>query len=381
MIDSPAVAREKLRALAGTRSPEGEILSIAVSTSRLDDYRQSAPVYLHSEFSRLVKERGLAGDQRRRLQAGLDYVLDLLKYDLTPRTQGLAVFSDAGSGISERIELPLRLSNCLTVEPWAYIRPVAHALSLLEPFVLAEVSRDDSSLYVVDEWGVASENDLTGPWLRSSDRDTGEVSIKKYYADARRDNLVEHHHKEVASSLAKLLELSGARRVILCAQHDIAAAFRRVLSSAANGAIAAEIPLDAGATVGQLVASARKAMEQARQEEMVALVARVREGMGPGGHGVAGFDGTLEALGRGRLHTLLVDRGYRVPGWRCESCSWVGLTKPDRCPLCGASLVPMMDAVGELVRLTILEHGQVEVGEQVRGLEALGGVAGLLRYA
>jgi hypothetical protein len=381
VIESLAVAREKLRALAGTRSPDGEILSVVVSTSRLDDWRQSAPVYLHSEFSRVVRERVLFGDSKRRLQAALDYALDLLKYDLTPRTQGLAVFSDGGSGVSERVELPLRLTNCLAVEPWAYLRPVAHALSLLEPFVLAEVSRDESSLYVVDEWGVVSEDDLTGPWLRSSDRETGEVSIKKYFAAARRDSLVEHHHKEVGASLAKLLEVSEARRVILCAQHDIAAAFRRSLPNAAANAVEAEIPMDAAATVGQTVASARKAMGLARQQQMAGLVVRIREGMGPGGHGVSGFESVLAALQRGRLHTLLVERDYRIPGWSCGSCSWVGTVEHQHCPLCGEGVTPMMDAVGELVRLAILARGQVEVGEKAIGLDELGGVAGLLRYA
>jgi stalled ribosome rescue protein Dom34 len=33
------------------------------------------------------------------------------------------------------------------------------------------------------------------------------------------------------------------------------------------------------------------------------------------------------------------------------------------------------------VRLTILQSGQVEVGEGIPVLEELGGVAGLLRYA
>ena len=381
MIENLAVAREKLRALAGTRSPEGEILSVAVSTSRLDDWRQSAPIFLHSEFNRVIKERGLNGDSKRRLQAALDYAQDLLKYELMPRTQGLAVFSDGGSGVSERIELPLRLKNSLTIEPWPYIRPVAHALSLLEPFVLVVVSRDESSLYVVDEWGVASEDDLIGPWLRSSDRETGEVSIKKYFAAARRDTLVEHHHKEVGASLAKLLEVSGARRAVLCAQHDIATAFRRVLPSTVAGDVVGEMPLDAAATVAQMVGSARKAMSQAKQEQMAAVAARITEGMGPGGHGVAGFDGVLEALERGRLHTLLVDRDLTIPGWRCGSCSCVGTVQPEQCPSCGEGVTPMPDAVGELVRLAILAHAQVEVGEKVAGLDELGGVAGLLRYA
>ena len=53
----------------------------------------------------------------------------------------------------------------------------------------------------------------------------------------------------------------------------------------------------------------------------------------------------------------------------------------ERCPMCGAATTPVMDAVGELVRLTILENGQVEVGENIPVLDELGGVAGLLRYA
>ncbi len=381
MIDSLAAARAKLETLAGTRSPKGEVLSIAVSTSRLDDWRQSVPTYLHSEFSRVVKERGLSGDDRRRLQAGLEQSLELLKYDVTASTQGLAMFTDGGSGVGERIELPLRLVNCLTIEPWPYIRPVAHALSMMEPFVLAEVSRDDSSLYLVDEWGVVIEDDHAGPWLRTSDRETGEVSIKKYYAAARRDSLVEHHHKEVAASLVRLLEMSGARQVVLCAQHEIAAAFRRALSGATAGAVVAEIPLDAAASSRQSVAGARKAIEQARQDRMAALAARIKEGLGPNGHGVSGIEGVLGAVQSGRLQTLLVDRGYRIPGWLCASCPWVGFVEARICPQCGSGVTPVPDVVGEVVRLTVLEHGQVEVGEQVAGLDELGGVAGLLRYA
>lgn len=381
MIDDLAMAREKTSALARTRSAEGEVLSVIVSTSRLDDWRQSAPVYLHSEFSRVVQELGLGADAKRRLQTGLDHALDLLRYDVTPRTQGLAVFTDGGGSVNERIELPLRMTNCLAIEPWPYVRPVAHALSLLEPFVMAEVSRDESSLYVVDEWGVASEDDLTGPWLRTSDRETGEVSIKKYYAAARRESLVEHHYKEVGAALSKLLEASGARRIVLCAQHDIGTAFRRVLPNVTAGSLVATIPLDASSTVGQRVAVARRAVEQARQDQIAKLVARAKEGMGPGGHGVAGFEDVRDALDSGRLHTLLVERGYRPAGWRCGACSWVSLERVPQCPRCGGGMTRTADTVGELVRLTILEHGQLEVGEQIRGLEALGSVAGLLRYA
>ena len=381
MIDSVAGAREKLKSLAGAQASHGAILSATVSTSRLDDWRLSAPVFLHSEFNRVMKESGISKDEKRFLQSDLDYVLDVLRYDVTPKTQGLAVFADGRAGLREQIELPFRLLNRLVVEPSPYVRPVAHALSLLEPFVIARVSRDESSLYLVDEWGVAQEDDLTGPWLRSSDRETGEVAIKEYYAAARQDSLVDLHFKEVGVSLAKLLESSGVRRAVLCAQHDIASGFRRILPAAVAAKIVAEIPFDAAATTAQMAVSARAAAEAARHEEMVALAARIKEGLGHGGRGVSGFDDVLGALGRYQVQTLLVDRNYRMPGWRCLDCGWVALTEAERCPSCGGAVVGISDAVGEIVRLAIMQNGQVEVGENIPALEQLGGVAGVLRYS
>lgn len=381
MIESVAVARDKLKALAGARASRGVFLTVSLSTSRLDDWRQFAPTFLNSEFNRITKERGTSKEEKRPLRNDLDHVLDTLKHDLTAKTQGLAVFADGGANFYERIELPFRLVNRLVIGPSPYVRPVVHALSLLEPFVVARVSRDESSLYLVDEWGVAKEDDLTGPWLRSSDRETGEVSIKEYYAAARQNALVEQHFKEVGTSFAKLLERSGARRALLYAQHDIAAGFRRTLPAAVAAKIVAEMPLDANATTGQMLVSAREAVEEARHRQMAELAARIKEGLGSGGRGVTGFDDVLGALRLHQIQTLLVDRNYRAPGWRCMECSWVGLTAAARCPVCGGTTVPVADAVGEVVRLAVLQNGLVDVGEHIPVLTELGGVAGVLRYS
>jgi len=111
VIDSVAGAKEKLKALAGAEASAGLFLSATLSTSRLDDWRQVAPAFLRSEFNGLTKEGGPLRDKKRLLQSDLDYVLDVLNYDVTPRTQGLAVFVDGAGGFHERIELPLRLVN------------------------------------------------------------------------------------------------------------------------------------------------------------------------------------------------------------------------------------------------------------------------------
>lgn len=380
MIDSVAEAKEKLTALVQARASDSGFLSATLSTSRLDDWRQFAPAFLRSEFNRITQEQELSKARRRVLQADLDYVLDVVQYDITPSTQGLAVYVDSAAGIHERIELPLRLVNRLVIESSPHVRPVVHALSLLEPFVIARVSRDESSLYLVDEWGVKAEDDLAGPWLRSSDRATGETSIKEYYAAARQDALVDHHFKEVASALGRLLETTGAPRLVVCAQHEIARGFRRAAPTAIVANIVAEIAYDAAASTAQMVANAREAVRRARHEELVALADRIKEGLGPGGRGVAGFDDVQTAVGRHQVQTVLVDRDYQVPGYRCGRCEWLSLT-PGKCALCGGDTTPLADAVAEVVRLAILQNGQVEVGERISALADMGGVAGLLRYA
>ncbi len=381
MIDSLAGATEKLRDLAAARAPRGAFLTVTLSTSRLDDWRQFAPTFLNSEFTRLTQERGLSRDEKHVLDSELEEVLAVLQYDLTPRTQGLALFADGGGGLYQRIELPFRLVNRVVLEPSPYVRPVVHALSLLEPFIVARVSRDESSLYLVDEWGVAKEDDLTGPWLRTSDRETGELSIKEYFAAARQDALVELHYKEVAGALAKWLEGSAVRRVVLCAQHDIASGFRRALPPPVVPKVVAEIPFDANITPSQMLVSARAAANEARQRELVQLVGRIREGLGANGRGAAGFDEVMDGLDRGQIRTMVVDRSYRPPGWSCPDCDWAGLIAVEHCPRCGGAPVPVADAVGELVRLAILRRSQVEVAEEIPALDEMGGIGALLRFA
>jgi len=373
------IGKEALKSLAASRS-DGLFLSAFLSTSRLDDWRQTAPTFLNSEFNRITKERGLDKRQERALRDDLDRVLDVVQYEVTHRTQGLSVFADGGNGVFERIELPLRMTNRLVAETAPYVRPLVQALSLLEPFLLVRVSRDDSSIYLVDEWRLTREDDYTGPYLKSTDRATGDVPVKEYYAAARQESLVEHHFKEVAGALDKALDEAEARRVAICGQHDIVSSFRKALSARAAAHIVAEIPWDANASVNQMLVSARAALDDARHGEMTRLAERIQEGLGARGRGVAGFDATLAVLRRGQVRTLLVDRGYRPPGWRCAACDNVVLTPAATCPMCGGRLVPVEDAVGEAVRTAVLQNVFVEVAEGIPALDSLGGIGGVLRF-
>lgn len=374
------IDKEYLKKLATYQNDRGQLVTVSLSTSVLDDWRETAPTFLNSEFSRIVKERAIGKDARRSLEEDFQRILEVVQYEVQHETQGLVVIADASEGLFERVELPLRLKNRFIVEPHAYIRPLVHALAVMEPFVLVRVSRDDSSIYVVDWWRLTRQDDFTGPYLRSSDRATGEVPVKEYYAAARQETLVEQHFKDVAQALDRLLDETGIRQVAICGAHDIVARFRKALAARVDAKVVAEIPCDAAATLTQLLVAAREAIGDARIRELARLVEKVQDGLGPRGLSVAGFDQTMQALLFGQVDTLFVERGFRPPGCLCLKDNLVWVVQHPACPVCGGDLFLLDDALGEAVRLGVLYGAEVEVVEGVERLRDLGGVAALLRY-
>lgn len=375
------IDREFLLSLASSRSHDGVFVSAFFSTSRLDDWRQTAPTFLNSEVTGLLRERDLDKESRKRLQDDVERIQEVLRYEVAPQTEGLALFADAESGRFDQIEMPFRLSNRLVVEPTAYLRPLVHALALLEPFVLVRVSRDDGMIYTIDQWRIAGTEGHTGPYLKSTDRETGDVPVKEYYAAARQESLVDQHFKELAAALDRSVDEISASRIVLAGQHDIVSNFKKALSARAAAMVVAETSLDHTASTAQLLVAAREALGVSRHAAAGRLAERITEGLGAGGRGVGGFDDTLAALRRGQVQRLLIDRAYRPSGWACASCEHALLEPAPSCPLCGGDLVPIADGVGEAVRTAVLQGAYVEVGENLPALDALGGIGGLLRYA
>jgi hypothetical protein len=374
------INKELVKQLAAVQSAQGIFLSASLSTSRLDDWRQTAPTFLNSEFHRLSRFRPYTKEEQRTLQDDLHRVLEVLQYEVNPPAQGLLVYADGSGGFFQSVELPLRLTNRLLIEPSPYIRPLVHALCVLAPFVVVRVSRDDSTIYLVDQWRLSREEDLTGPYLKSSDRATGDVPVKEYYAAARQETLVEQHFKEVSGALEKLLAETGVRQLVLCGQHDIVSNYRKFLGPLGSGCAWGEIAWDAVASVNQLLAAARAEVQAVRARETEALVARISEGLGPQGMGVSGFEDTMDALRRGQVQTLVVDRNARPPGWRCLQCDFVSITDVVVCPVCDGRVVPLDDVLGEAVRVAVLHNALVEVAEGVPALEAMGQIAGIMRF-
>lgn len=86
----------------------------------------------------------------------------------------------------------------------------------------------------------------------------------------------------------------------------------------------------------------------------------------------------LVALHDGRVHTLLLRRGFTQEGWSCPACGRLR-TEAGDCPLCGAAMTHVDDVVN-LAR-ALKSNAALKQVDGASALDNMGGIAALLRYA
>ena len=130
----------------------------------------------------------------------------------------------------------------------------------------------------------------------------------------------------------------------------------------------------AEAEVLEAVLEVRSRSERAAEADDVSSL---KEGIATG-WAVNGLAGTLEALARGRVRTLLVDPMAEQVGVRCRETGRLALAGSD-CDTEGGG-DPIPDVVDEAIEETLRQGGHIDVVED-DGLRAkIDGVAALLRF-
>jgi peptide subunit release factor 1 (eRF1) len=117
--------------------------------------------------------------------------------------------------------------------------------------------------------------------------------------------------------------------------------------------------------------------ERQREERLVdAVITGASKGQG----GIVNLDDTLSAAHEGRVQTLLVQEGFRAPGYRCQGCSYLTTQEVETCPFCGGDFEEIPDAVELVVQKIMRQGGDIEFVRDNEALEEYGNIGALLRY-
>ena len=94
-----------------------------------------------------------------------------------------------------------------------------------------------------------------------------------------------------------------------------------------------------------------------------------------------GMADTLYAVREGRVHRLLVEEGYEVPGALCDHCGYVSCEIGQAaCLFCGNEMRVVENAVDLAVQKVLESGGQVVVIVDNEALTQAGHIGAILRY-
>jgi peptide subunit release factor 1 (eRF1) len=129
----------------------------------------------------------------------------------------------------------------------------------------------------------------------------------------------------------------------------------------------------------QRVAEIEAAVERRAEED---LVGQVIDGAKGGGLAVLGWDQTLQALGEGRVHKLLLADGVDGKGWACAEGHFAAVEAVDHCPVCQGPVERVDDLAEWAVEAAIDSDARIELarGAAAEALLAEGGAGAILRY-
>lgn len=300
------------------------------------------------------------------------------------RGRGLALFSCQADDFfrSFWLAVPVRSRARLLDSP--FVKPLANLLNAYGHFGIALVDKQRARLLHLHLGELLDETSIEGEEVRHTKRGGGSQAAGRRGGSAGQsrhtDELAERNLRAAADTAARFFQSHGVRRVLLSGTEGTLAYFREALPKAVQSLIVGSFPMDIEAPAQEVTAKALEVAQAAESERVGRLVDQVVTASAKQADGVIGLEDTLEAAREGRVQTLVVVSGLRLPGLRCTGCGYVTSHRPERCPYCQAEMQSIPDAVELAIRHVLKSGGEVEIVQPQDELEGAGGIGALLRY-
>ena len=368
---SEQLSHETVRALARFTG-QGPVLSVYLD---VDGSKNIRALDYQREFDRLVRD---AGAVVKDVPADLERVGARVKDGIDrSHTRGVAIYSSAGDGLWEVIELPVPVRNQLTVGPTPHVVQLERIVEEGERFGVLLADRQRARMFVFEFGELIDKSELFDQLPRGDD-EPGDRD-RAGHAQDHVAAAAQHHLRRAAEVAFEVYQQDQYHHLIIGAPDEIANALERELHSYLQQRIAARIAVPVNAREDEIRVAAMDVEETVERKKEADLVDRLRAAIGGNDGGVAGLESVLQALLERRVGTLVVSDGYEAPGWRCTSCGGLA-ARGRRCPTCAAEMVKVDDVVEAAVEEAVNQSCRVQVCVGNADLDVLGRIGALLRF-
>jgi peptide chain release factor subunit 1 len=324
---------------------------------------------------------GLSHDDRIGLRKDLQRIDDFLNSpgggDPFKGAHALGVFCSGRDELFEVIKLSRPVPGRVVIGRTPFVEPLVETLRE-QRWLVALVNRRLGRVL----GGPADRLEEDGSFADyvRGQHDQGGWSQARYERSIEKDT--DDHLRRVAEAVNQRWRSEAFHRAALGGPVEIVPRLEAFLATEVRANLApGRVEVDLSSTtdaeirhaLSKLVVQDDKALEREALDRLAA-------GIGSGGRGVGGPEGTLAALNERRVQTLLLEPGFDRPGFRCGSCGLLMLRADGRCPADGGELEEVEDLREAAIESALAQDAQVTIVHHYPDLGPLQGIGALLRF-
>jgi peptide chain release factor subunit 1 len=373
---------DQLRELAAFRAEKGCAISLFVN---LDPSAAPTPADIQARVNSLLDRAGkdieerkgqLARAPREALKGDLDRIRAWFDDGFDRQgANGVAVFAAGLDNFWATLTTSDPLGDDAKVGGELYLAPLARDVGRSDGTLVAVVGRERGEVYRLrgGSLHVIAEESTDVPGRH----DQGGWSQARY--ERHIDEIVERHWRQVAETLDRCVRSVDRARVVLIGAEEMRSDFESVLSNEVRPCIAGWATAEAHADAQALLEAAKPVLEEWWRQRDEQILDRWREEAARNGRAATGWQETLEAASDGRVELLLVADGTDQPAYQCPQCGRAQVSNGS-CPLDGTTMESRESGFDLALHQTLAHGGTVHSLRDRPELEAVGGVAALLRF-
>ena len=302
--------------------------------------------------------------------------------------KGVILFSNQSAGFWRAFPIAVPLSRSrLEIGPRPFIRPLVHLVDMYGSYGVVIIDRQGARLFDIHMGQLFDSSGFLGEEVRKLKKGGGSSRGGAVASRSGGRGGSQHERELAAQNLRAAADETTAffeerkpGHLLIAGTGETVAQFRELLPKHLQDAIIGTFSIEMNAKDNEILERSLEIVRQVDQQREAALVKTTITAAAKGSNGVIRLDDTLGAVSEGRIQTLIVSDGFRAPGYRCKSCTYLTGQILSACPFCGGEIREIPDAVELAIQRVTEQGGGVEIIQQKEKLDAAGGIGALLRY-
>lgn len=331
------------------------------------------------EGNSVIRRITQAAEARKSLAADLEKIERYLKTDLERSGMGgIAIFSCSARDFFQVYPLRAPVKDRIVMKRSFYIRPLTLILDDFKRCIVVLIDRARARIFEAHLGEMVTYIEITDE-IPGQVREAGYKGYEEKRIQRHIDDLVQKHYRKVARQLLDSFKANRFERLILGGTPEVIGEFEKHLHSYLKESVIGRFAVESTATISEVFERSKSLAEQLERQSEEKLVGELLDRLWPQGRGTLGIDGTVEALMRGEVYSLLVAVGFMKPGHVCRECGYVSV-REKTCSLCESEMEPVADIVDEMILEAVRQRALVHHISGIQEFVEKWGVGSVLRF-